>query len=63
MTLYQMASMLAGQFALVLMHNGAIQRGSLLVVPHDGGVPAGVYVNPKDVPEEFGGALRNAGDK
>ncbi len=46
MTIYEQATMLAGQFALCLIHNLATPLGAIIVIQD--GLSAGVYINPQD---------------
>ena len=48
MTIYQIATMLAGQFQLVLFQNRSVPKGQILVTP--AGKTAGVYINAADAP-------------
>lgn len=49
MTVYDIATMLAGQFQLVLFQNTKVPKGRILVTPE--GKTAGVYINAKDAPQ------------
>lgn len=54
MSVYQMAAMLAGQFALVLQHDPDQRRGTIRVIPDrnrfetDDTMQPGVFIHPKD---------------